>query len=389
MPLRIDVMAYGQSSHRERPPSIFSVLTALILVGAIIPGVPRPAIAQDSTHTIPTGTVPREPVSVRAVDGADIRFGALAQMDLHVRGNEEPSGFDIRAARLRTSIRSHGFDAFLQTEFVRSPAVFDLRLRYRPHPQVRLTAGLFKSPFSRSHLTSRPVLPLAERPIPVDAIAPRRQIGAAVRMQDASGTVGLETGIFNGNGREIQPNDNEHFLYVTRLAGTRNTSVGTVEVGINGAYSIDDEVRLQDLSDTPFTGERAVAGADVEVRNRLWFVSGEALAVRLSRDGTGGDIPGDVRGGAKQTGAGGYVAGGVPLPWFGDGQTVQAVARYEQFDPNLDVEDGWDLSRLSAGLNVRPTETLLLQWTGVLPLRERPGDLDGPYMTLRLQLALR
>ncbi len=385
MPLSIDAMAYGQSSHRERPPSIFAVLTALILVGAIVPGVPRPAIAQDSTHTLPTDTVPREPVSVCAVDGTDIRFGALAQMDLHVRGNEEPSGFDIRAARLRTSIRSHGFDAFLQTEFVRSPAVFDLRLRYRPHPQVRLTAGLFKSPFSRSHLTSRPILPLAERPIPVDAIAPRRQIGAAVRMQDASGTVGLETGMFNGNGREIQPNDNEHFLYVARLTGTRNTSVGTINVGVNGAYSIDDDVRLQDLSETPFTGERTVAGADVEVRNRLWFVSGEALAVRMSRDGTGSGIPGN----AEQTGAGGYVVGGVPLPWFGDGQTAQVVARYEQFDPNLDVEDGRDLSRLSAGLNVDPADTIRLQWTGVLPLRERPGDLDGPYMTLRLQIALR
>lgn len=349
----------------------------------------RSAAAQDSTANEPREPAPREPVSVLAVDGADIRFGALAQVDLHARANEQRSGFDIRNARFRTRIRSHGLEAFFQTEFVRSPAVFDLRLRYRPHPQVRITAGLFKSPFSRSHLVSRPVLPLVERPIPVDAIAPRRQIGAAVRVQNASGTVGLETGMFNGNGREIQPNDNEHFMYVARLTGTRTTSLGTVDVGVNGAYSIDESVRLRDLSDTPFSGERAVVGAGAELRNGLWFLSGEALAIWLSRDDASDGAAPEALGDTEQTGTGGYVAGGVPLPWFGDGETVQAVARYEQFDPNVDMEDGRDLARLSAGLNVRPAETVRLQWTGVLPLRERPGDLDGPYMTLRLQLALR
>jgi hypothetical protein len=328
-------------------------------------------------------------VSVLAVDGADIRFGALAQVDLHARANERPSGFDVRNARFRTRIRSHGLEAFFQTELVRSPAVFDLRLRYRPHSQVRITAGLFKSPFSRSHLVSRPVLPLVERPIAVDAIAPRRQIGVAVRLQNTSKTVGVEAGLFNGNGREIQPNDNEHFMYVARLTGTRTTPVGTVDVGVNGAYSIDSEVRLRDLSETPFSGRRVVAGADAELRNGLWFVSAEALAIWLSQNMTGSDAVPKAPDDAEQMGTGGYVAGGVPLPWFGDGEMAQVVTRYEQFDPNRDVEDGRDLSRLSAGLNIYPADTVRLQWTAVLPLRHRPGDLDGPYMTLRLQLSLR
>lgn len=363
-------------------PSIRFVLrqAGIALVGVLVFLVAsRPATAQDSTETSDDS-----PVAVVPLDGAEIQLGAIAQVDLNARADEQPSGFDVRAARLRTRIQSHGLEAFLQTEFARSPAVFDLRLRYRPHPQVRLTAGLFKSPFSRSHLDSRTRIPFAERPVAVDAIAPRRQIGAAIRLQNTSGTVSVETGIFNGNGREIQPNDNEHFLYVARLTGAQETPAGTVTVGVNSAYSIDDGVRLRDLSEAPFSGKRAVFGADAEIRDDLWLLSVEALVAHLRPDATAADPSRD----AAHTGVGGYVTGGVPLPWVGDNQTLQAVARYEQFNPNQDEEDGRDLARISAGLNFRPAETIRIQWTGVVPLRERPGDLDGPFMTLRLELAL-
>lgn len=314
------------------------------------------------------------------VDGASIRLGAVTQFDLTARADDQPSGFRLRNARLRTTITSYGLEAFLQTEFVRSPPIFDLRLRYVPHPRLRVTAGLFKSPFSRSHLTPRPRLPLAERPVAVDAIAPRRQVGVALRVTDPSNRLAFEGGVFNGTGREIEPNDNEHFLYVARLSGTHHVREWTVGAGINGAYSIDDGVPLRDLVDEPFAGTRVAGGVDVHVSRQNAFLSAEALAIRLSPTEPGR---------ADRTGTGGYVALGVPLFTFGRSGTVQSVARYEQFDPNTDRDDGRDLARVSAGINVRPQETVLLQWTGVLPVRDQPGRRDGALMTLRLQLALR
>ena len=79
---------------------------------------------------------------------------------------------------------------------------------------------------------------------------------------------------------------------------------------------------------------------------------------------------------------------GVPVLRTGENQSLQAVVRYGQFNPNLDEDDERDLTRLSTGLNFRPAQTLRIHWTGVYPLHERPGNLDGLFMTLRLQLAL-
>ena len=364
---------------------------ALLLAVLFLTGRPVAAKAQttedargnaDSTEGVADSTLTDEGSSpwVVPVDGASIRLGAVTQFDLTARADDQPSGFRLRNARLRTTVTSHGLEAFFQTEFVRSPPIFDLRIRYVPHAQLRVTAGLFKSPFSRSHLTPRPRLPLAERPVAVDAIAPRRQVGVAVRVRDASKRLTLEGGMFNGTGREIEPNDNEHFLYAARLTGTQDIHGWTVGAGINGAYSIDDGVMLRDLLDAPFSGTRVAGGIDVRVSRQNAFLAAEALAIRLSPDEPGRP---------DQTGTGGYVALGVPLFTFSRTGTVQGTARYEQFNPKINQDDERDLSRLSAGVNVRPQETILLQWTGVLPLREQPGSRDGALMTLRLQLALR
>lgn len=336
-------------------------------------GQPAEAPADSSAPASPSG------VTV-AVGDARMDIGALYQMDLTVQDREETSTFRVRTARLRATVETYGVEAFLQTEFTASPAIFDLRLRYRPHPQVRVQAGLFKSPFSYSHLLSRPVLPLAERPVSVDAIAPRRQMGVSIRVADRQDRVQLDAGVFNGNGRTIRPNDNNHFLYVGRLSTSPRLGSGTLSLGANAAYSLDEGVALGRTASS-FTGRRAVFGADATFTNGLWLLGTEALVASLSpaaaAEGTAPDA-----GEPDQTVTGGYVVAGAPLT-----TELQVVGRYEQFDPNTD--DGGDLARVEAGLNYRPAPTVRFQLTGMLPVRDRPGKLDGPRGTLRVQISLR
>lgn len=362
----------------SRPGSLRSLLVLGVLLAFVLP---RAGFAQSQASPADSSTTPPPGVTV-AVDDATVQLGAVYQMDLTVQDREETSTFRVRAARLRATVETYGVEAFLQTEFAASPAIFDLRLRYRPHPQVRVQAGLFKSPFSYSHLVSRTVLPLAERPVSVDAIAPRRQVGVSVRFADRQGRVQLDAGVFNGNGRTIRPNDNNHFLYVGRLSTSPRLGGGTLSLGANAAYSLDEGVALGRTASS-FTGRRAVFGADATYTNGLWLLGAEALVASLSPTDAADETAPDS-GQPDQTAIGGYVVAGAPLT-----KRLQVVGRYDQFDPNTDIDDGTDLARVEAGLNYRPAPTVRFQLTGTLPVRDRPGELEGPRGTMRVQIALR
>ncbi|HHP7238239.1 MAG TPA: porin [Longibacter sp.] len=354
------------SSHRRY--GARSLCALLVMLLAPQPSTAQTnAPAQDSART--HSDVQDGPVM--AVDGATLRLGGVYQMDFTAQDAEEASGFDVRAARLRTTIVSHGLEAFLQTEFTGAPAVFDARLRYAFSEYVRISAGLFKSPFSRSHLISRPVLPFSERPVAVDAIAPRRQVGMSARVQAPSGWFSLTGGIFNGNGRTVTPNDNQHFLYVGRATLRPKVAGGLLSIAGNIALSIDESVRLGALSPS-FSGTRTVYGADASYVRGRWLLAVEGLMAEL-----------DPAPGEDQISTGGYVIGGVPL----FSESLQLVSRYQRFDP--DTGSVGALARVEAGLNYQPSPTVRLQFSGSVPTEELPGEEDGLRATLRLQLALR
>jgi phosphate-selective porin len=346
----------------------FSLCALLVMLLAPQPSTAQTnAPAQDSSKT--HSDVEAGPVV--AVDGATLRLGGVYQMDFTAQDTDEASGFDVRAARLRATIVSHGLEAFLQTEFTGAPAVFDARLRYPFSEYARVSAGLFKSPFSRSHLISRPVLPFTERPLAVDAIAPRRQVGLSARVHAPSGWVSLTGGIFNGNGRTVAPNDNQHFLYVGRATLRPEVAGGVLSIAGNIANSVDERVPLEALSPS-FSGTRTVYGADASYVRGRWLLAVEGLMAEL-----------DPTSGEDQISTGGYVVGGVPL----FAQTLQLVGRYQRFDP--DTGSVGAVARVEAGLNYRPSPTVRLQFSGGFPTEELPGDDDGLRATLRLQLALR
>lgn len=307
------------------------------------------------------------------LDSVRVDVGMLIQSDLDYSEDPQATAFQIRAARLRMKAESRGMQAFIQTEFKDAPAIFDARLRIPLHERVEVTAGLYKSPFSASFLTSRIVIPLVERARAVNRIAPNRQIGASLGVDVVPERLQVEAGAYNGTGTS-PGNDNRLFLYVAR-ADLRVPIGGVlVRAGANGAASVDDGAEVR-ATGRPFRGRRMAGGIDASVSRGDWLLSAELLGVRLDpADGTG-----------EVSAWGGYVTAGAPLT-----DRVQVVARYDAYQPAQPGARAPDL--LSAGANVTSAPFVRIQLTGGLPIGSATPAAPAPrgaYATLRLQFAVR
>jgi phosphate-selective porin len=237
--------------------------------------------------------------------------------------------------------------------------------------QFRVTAGLFKTPFSAEFLTSRPDILFAERARVVNNIAPNRQPGVTVS-SDLTEQLSATVGAFNGT-RGLQPNDNDLFMYVGRLTGSTPVNIGQLEAGANVAYSIDDATALSNMGPpsvtSSFTGTRLLFGADARLNAEQWFVAGELNTAQLDPEGTTNTY----------SPFGFYLAGGVSVS---DGHQVRA--RYDQYDPDNPVLPA-PSDQVTLGYDYEPSSLLR-----VLINYQAPVDtLNEGFVTARLQVALR
>lgn len=84
-------------------------------------------------------------------------------------------------------------------------------------PNLTLTAGQFKVPFSREFITSITVIETADRAAVVDALAPKRDLGVMAEYNWRS-TLTLSAGAFNGEGQNQPVNRDSTVMTAARLA---------------------------------------------------------------------------------------------------------------------------------------------------------------------------
>ncbi|MEP6574324.1 MAG: porin, partial [Gemmatimonadota bacterium] len=102
-----------------------------------------------------------------------------------------------------------------------------------------VTAGQFKTPFTREFIASIAVIETADRATVVDSLAPKRDIG--VMGEYAFGSTGtLALGVFNGEGQNSVNNRDTTVLVVSR--GTVRP-IPQVSLGANIAYYRADSTR--------------------------------------------------------------------------------------------------------------------------------------------------
>jgi hypothetical protein len=216
-------------------------------------------------------------------------IGYLFQVDGYGESQVFEQGFVVRASRIMASGKAGRFSYFAQVNLITEPSLLDTRLRVALTDELGVEAGLVKTPFSAEFNTFRGHLPLSEPSRVVVALAPKRQIGATLKA--VLGSTTIRGGLYNGNGRVLQ-NDGSGLMGVGRLeqrlliGDPENPSV--LQVGINGAYSRDQDVFLPGFA-TSYAGSRLIGGMDAKFSSGPILASAEMNVAEFEPDSAGFD----------------------------------------------------------------------------------------------------
>ncbi len=308
---------------------------------------------------------PTADLTAVSVGGGDLlTIGGLLQTDLYLN-RSDGDGFRARSTRLRFGGQAKDLQYVVQTEFSSSNVLLDAFIRLPITEKLRLTTGLFKTPFSAEILTGRPNILLAERARAVNAIAPGRQVGATLSAPLASDRLTVTAGAFNGT-PGLQPKKNDNLLYTGRVTGRLSVGEGQLKLGTNAAYKIDRDYAFAGRSN--FTGSRLLYGADASLVLNRWLVEGEVDGARLSPDGADDASP-----------FGFYVTAGADVI-----ENHQVLVRFDQYDPDFPNRNA-PTDQVGIGYNYEPSSLLR-----VLLNYQTPVDaLSDGVLTARLQVALR
>jgi phosphate-selective porin OprO/OprP len=243
----------------------------------------------------------------------------------------------------------------------------DIWLNWHQFPAAQIKLGQYKAPFGLEQLTPDTALYFAERSLPTGAITPDRQIGVQLWGKpftnvwpEQKDLLTYYAGIFNGNGRNINNNDNNNFMYVGRLESTLFKSKiwgqeSSLKLGADVLNSRDDAgtnisqgltlLVNDDGSLSPFVlpeaDERTAWSVDAWLKLGPFDLIGEFLQERVHPRTPNGVAPEF----SKFTTDGFYVTGAYYLiP-----KKLQLAARWEHLNPGQKGNDG--ISSITGGLN--------------------------------------
>jgi phosphate-selective porin len=218
------------------------------------PSAPAPLAADKRTHFVPdsksavveTTTEEKKPVYV--VPGAaeyKLTLGGYFQANFEAGDVSAFEGrfgltalkdrFRLRRARITLSgDYKEQFEFTVQGDFEQSDGLSpttrtgfsgtDIFVNWHAIPEANIKVGQWKAPFGLENLTPDASILTIERSLPTGAIVPERQIGAMLWGKpltniapEQKDLVTYYAGVFNGNGRNFNVNDNNQFMYVGRL----------------------------------------------------------------------------------------------------------------------------------------------------------------------------
>ena len=284
--------------------------------------------------------------------------------------------FRLRRARINlTGDFAEQFDFKVEGDFGQSDGVnggrtafsaTDIFVNWHRFPAAQIMAGQYKAPFGLEQLAPATTLYTIERTLPTGAITPQRQIGIQLWGKpltnvwpDQADLLTYYGGIFNGNGRNINTNDNNNFMYVGRLESTlfkdffgkdsflklgADILNSRDEKGTNISQTLNLLVN-DDGSLSPFVlpgaDERTAWSVDAWLKMGPFDLIGEFLQERVHPRTVNGVLPGFSR----FTTDGFYVTGG----YFLIPKKLQAVIQWQHLNPGQMGNDG--IQSILGGLN--------------------------------------
>ena len=269
------------------------------------------------------------------------------QPDARFSGVEDR--FLLRRARLTlTGAFAEQFDFKMEGDFGAgslsektgySAQLTDLYVNWNRYDFANVKFGQFKSPFGFEQLVSDPKLTTIERSLANDRLTEGRQIGFGVNGEFLSKRLGYSAGVFNGTSVNNSFNDNEQFMFAGRVTGVPYEGKWGKQdvkwtVGVNGLATEDGSVATTGLGfdsvpggavDNLFVGQRTGLGLDTQFKAGPFGLEAEYLRAHFEPDN---NLPCP-----SLDGEGWYVMG----TYYVIAQKLQALVRYETFDPNVDI----------------------------------------------------
>ena len=329
------------------------------------------------------------------------------QFDFKVEGDFEQSDsaitaiskVDVKTGKTTTVTNSN------RTEFSGT----DIFVNWHAIPEANIKIGQWKAPFGLEQLTPDTKLFFPERSLPTGAITPDRQIGVQIWGKPLTNIwpqqkdlITYYAGIFNGNGRNFNNNDNNNFMYVGRLelqpfkgkllgqdvslrlggdilnsrddAGTVISSTANLKVNADGSLS---------AFTLPGADERTAWSLDASFNLGPLDIIGEYF----SEDVWGRTVAGLTPGFHDFSPHGWYVQGS----YFIIPKKLQAAVRYEELEPAQVVSD--NIHSVTGGLNyyiygdsIKLMADYVHTWSDFRSVHPQFGDDNFDEVILRMQL---
>ena len=324
------------------------------------------------------------------------------QFDFKIEGDFEQSDSAITA--LRSINPSTGATTTVtnsnRTEFSGT----DIFINWHAIPEANLKVGQWKAPFGLEQLTPDTLIYTIERSLPTGALTPERQIGVMLWgkpftnvLPEQKDLLTYYAGIFNGNGRNFNNNDNNEFMYVSRLEllpfkGKLMGQEASLKLGGDYLYSRDETgttispaLNLRVNPDGSLTAysltspdERHAYSFDVWLKIGPFDLIGEYLDEKVSpRGATFNEFEAN----------GAYVQGS----YFLLPKKLQAVVKWEHLNPGQFGNDG--ISSITGGLNyyvhgdnVKVMADYVHTWSDFREAHPQFGDSEFNEVLLRLQV---
>jgi phosphate-selective porin len=285
------------------------------------------------------------------------------QFDFKIEGDFEQSDAAITASRRNANGTFTTVTNSNRVEF----SATDIFINWHAIPEANVKVGQWKAPFGLEQITPDTRIFTIERSLPTSALTPERQIGVQIwgkpltnLWPDEKDLVTYYAGIFNGNGRNFNNNDNNNFMSVGRVEllpwkGKLLNVESSLKLGGDILHSRDDagtiispagNLRVNpDGSLTAYT----LTGADERVAWSLdgWFNVGpfDLIAEYFHEEVNGRTVAGVAPGFADFEPSGWYVQGS----YFVLPKKVQAVVKWEALNPGQFGNDG--IHSITGGLN--------------------------------------
>ncbi len=338
------------------------------------------------------------------------------QFDFKIEGDFEQSDAAITAIKSVTttidkktgdikSIKTTTTSNSTRTEF----SATDIFVNWHAYPEANIKVGQWKAPFGLEQITPDTKLFTIERSLPTGALTPERQIGVQLwgkpltnLWPEEKDLVTYYAGIFNGNGRNFNTNDNNNFMYVGRLEllpwqgkllgqesslklggdimNSRDDAGTNISQALNLKVNADGSLSAFTL---PGADERTAWSSDAWLNIGPFDLIGEYL----QEDVDGRTVAGVAPGFADFNPTGWYVQGS----YFLIPKKLQAVVKWEELSPDQVASDG--IHSITGGLNyyihgdaIKLMANYVHTWSDFRAAHPEFGDDQFDEVLVRLQL---